>query len=153
MNVSVHTDASQDDTVVGLAYVICNANDGRLHGKHFIRGEYTSMEAEAYAMLQGIAAVKERTDADAIDVYADCRPMIQKVSDASADEVSEKWFDLQRTLTHSLEDFESYTLSWEKRDSSAANEDADRYAKEALWQARDRKPGCAKEGVSFETIF
>lgn len=125
----VYTDAARDDSVVGMGWEIRNEDD-TFKDSRFLVGEYTSMEAEFLALLDGLRYARRINDGK-VHVYVDCKPLVQKmrVPDANSDD----WFDRRRGCHRLLNKFEDWELKWTPRSS---NENADRLAYEALERGR-----------------
>lgn len=125
----VYTDAARDDDITGLGWTIIH-DDYTNTGNRYMVGNYTSMEAEYYALVEGIrlASFEGR---DSIEVYSDCKPLIQKMR--VPDGENEDWYTRRRGAHWLLNKFDSWTLNWVPRDN---NESANRLAYEALETGR-----------------
>lgn len=146
----VFTDASKGEGVFGLGYVIDLKTGARIEGKRYVEGEYTSMEAEWHAMMQGIEIAKQNVtsyDTD-IEVIVDCQPLVDKIREPD-DMYDDKWFNYRSRALEVLFDFEEWDLYWRERSTTEQNKRANRLAREALWQGRDGDEGNAKSGITF----
>lgn len=154
----VWTDASCDDSedIFGIGYVIILKSGAEITGKHYQHGDYTSMEAEYFALMEALQIAKESmTEYDnEIDVVTDCKPLVDKIREPD-DLYDDRWFEYRRHALNSLFDFEKWDLYWEERSNTEQNEEANRLAREAMWQGRDDDStygGNAVEGVSYTEV-
>jgi len=142
----VFVDASVDERVVGLAWVIQHSGSTHSGTKHIYR-DHTSVEAEFFAVIEGLRHAKQYED-NYVVLFTDCQPVIEKLEQARSlqtesestdsvrlnDEyVSRKWEKRSKSCTRLCEKFESCELRWKPRES---NQDADRLAYEALERGR-----------------
>lgn len=147
----VYTDASKGEGVFGIGYVIDLRTGARIEGKRYVDGEYTSMEAEWHAMMQGMEIASQNVtayDSD-IEVIIDCQPLVDKIRDPD-DMYDDKWFEYRSRALEALFEFEEWELYWRERSTTEQNSRANRLAREALWQGRDGADGNAKYGMTFE---
>jgi ribonuclease HI len=155
----VYTDASHGDYVIGVGYVVCLKDGTEIQSKRYKYGEYSSMDAEWYALMEGMeVALSHRSEDDtSIDVITDCEPLVTKIRQPD-DLYNDKWFSYRKRALNKLFEFDTWRLRWQKRGTSTENEAADRLAREALWQARDEYgslkntgeyTGSAKQGLTF----
>ncbi|AGM11442.1 RNAse HI [Halogranum tailed virus 1] len=149
----LYTDASKGEGVFGLGYVINLKTGGRIEGKHYVEGDYTSMEAEWHGLMQGLEVAQEQVTAydDTIRVVVDCQPLVDKIRDPD-DMYDDKWFEYRRLALRKLFEFEEWELEWEERSTTEQNKTANRLAREALWQGRDDngvEGGNATNGITF----
>lgn len=155
----VYTDASHGDYVIGVGYVVCLNDGSEVSNKKYKYGEYSSMDAEWFALMEGLDVAESyiSDDDNNIDAITDCRPLVRKVREPD-DMYDDKWFSYRKRVLNKLFEFDVWRLRWEKRGSTKYNEKADRLAKEALWQARDEYgslkdtgdyTGSAEQGLQF----
>lgn len=105
--------------------------DGRtIEGNRYMVGNYTSMEAEYYALLDGIR-IASYEGREAINVYTDCKPLVQKMR--YPDNNNDEWYTRRRGAHWLLNKFEDWSLNWIPREN---NESANRLAYEALEKGR-----------------
>ena len=78
----VYTDASVDTGVFGIGYVINHPSGQTVTGKNYVLGEYTSMQAEWYGIMEGIN-ISTHVDPrmEWIHVITDCKPLVKKISE------------------------------------------------------------------------
>jgi ribonuclease HI len=126
----VYTDASRDDEIAGMGWQIVFDDGDIMEGQRYVEGSYTSMEAEYFAMLDGLRMA--RRYGDEVEVYVDCDPLVRKME--TPDGTSEDWYQRRRGCLRLLRKFESWSLEWKPRESNAA---ADRLAYEALENGRE----------------
>lgn len=124
----VYTDAARDDDVAGMGWII--ELDGQtLNGRRFMLGNYTSMEAEYFAMMDGLRFAK-RESTEQVQVYVDCEPLVTKMRVPSDDDT---WYERRRGCHRLLHKFDDWEMEWTPRSS---NSEADRLAYEALENGR-----------------
>lgn len=126
----VYTDAARDSEVSGMGWEVITP-DRSITGKRFVIGEYTSMEAEYFALLDGLRHAR-REDTGEVEVYCDCEPLIRKMRVPDTVEV---WHDRRRGCHRLLNKFDSWDLEWTSRNN---NSTADRLAYEALEHGRQK---------------
>jgi Ribonuclease HI len=126
----VYTDAAKGSGVCGFAWKIILDDGTEMTGSRYVTNEHTSMEAEYYALLDGLRHANRESEG-AVSVYCDCRPMIDKMR--VPDGTNECWYQRRRGAHRLLNKFDSWELNWTPRDN---NEDADRLAYEALERGR-----------------
>lgn len=124
----VYIDAARDDNVAGMGWVIVPDSGDRIENRRYMLGNYTSMEAEYFALLDGLRF--GRRHGSEVEVFSDCKPLIKKmrVPDNNKD-----WYDRRRGAHRLLNKFDSWELEWTPRSS---NSNADRLAYEALEAGR-----------------
>jgi len=154
----LYTDASADENanVFGIGYILELKTGARIQGKHYVEGEYTSMEAEWYAIMQGLELASENITShdSSIEVITDCKPLVNKIREPD-DMYDDRWFNYRRQMLGELFTFEAWDLYWEERSTTEQNEKANRLAREAMWEGRGDDGvvgGNASEGVTFNTI-
>lgn len=126
----VYTDAARDSEVAGLGWEIV-LNDGeRIKNSRYLVGDHTSMEAEYFALLDGIRYARQH-GTDRVEVFSDCKPLITKMR--VPDGNSEDWYQRRHGCHRLLNKFDSWELEWTPR---ASNTTADRLAYEALERGR-----------------
>lgn len=131
-NMRLHTDASRDDAVIGIGYVIRDDIAGiEVSGKQYRFGDFTSMEAEWKAMMTGIHAASWYSG-DLLIVLTDCEPLYEKMY--WADATSQKWYDMRKECHAVLNTFERWEMAVVDRTS---NEQAHDLARRALFLGRD----------------
>ncbi len=124
----LYTDAARDGDVAGFGWKIITSDDS-IEGKRFISGDCTSMEAEYYALLDGLRHAR-RYGTDRIEVFSDCKPLIEKMR---APDDDDDWFKRRQGCNRLLNKFDSWELEWTPRSN---NSRADRLAYEALEEGR-----------------
>lgn len=149
----LYTDASKDNGVFGIGYVINLKTGANIQGKRYVFGDYSSMDAEWFALMQGVdVAIENKTSFDSdIDIVLDCKPLVEKIREPD-DLYEDKWYTYRKRALNRFFEFERWDLRWEARSNTEENELANRLAREALWQARDEEEGfngSAKQGVTF----
>lgn len=125
----VYTDAARDDEVAAMGWVIVLEDGERIEDSRYLHGEYTSMESEFFALLDGLRFAR-RQDESTVCVYTDCEPLVEKMRVPDEDE---DWFDRRRGCHRLLNKFEDWEMNWTPRSS---NSRADRLAYEALERGR-----------------
>lgn len=150
----LYTDASRSEGVTGIGYVIILKTGTELQGKHYIEEQYTSMEAEWYAFMQGLDIAQENITNydDEIEAVVDCHPLVEKIREPN-DMYDDTWYEYRKQALAALMEFDEWDMVWEERKATEMNEKADRLAREALWEGRDDEAvhgGQAAEGVTFE---
>lgn len=125
----VYTDAARDDDIAGLAWSI-SLDERTIEDNRYMVGDYTSMEAEYYALVDGIrfASYEGRGE---IEVYTDCKPLVKKMR--VPDGNNEDWYSRRQGCHWLLNKFEDWSLEWTPRTN---NESANRLAYEALEEGR-----------------
>lgn len=126
----VYTDAARDDDVAGMGWEIVLSNGETHEHSRYLVGNYTSMEAEYFALLDGLRYAR-RHDENEIEAYCDCKPLVQKMR--VPDGNSQDWYERRRGCHRLLNKFDEWELEWMPRGS---NETADRLAYEALEAGR-----------------
>lgn len=124
----LYTDGACDDEVAAMAWEILH-DDGTVVDSRYMLGNYTSMETEYYALLDGLRHAREY--GDTVEVYSDCEPMVHKMRVPDAN--NQDWYDRRRGCHRLLNKFKSWELSWTPR---SKNTSADRAAYEALERGR-----------------
>lgn len=126
----VYTDAARDDDIAAMGWEIVLA-DGTIHkDSRYIVGTYTSMEAEYYALLDGLRYARYH-DETYIEVLCDCQPLVEKMRFPDGND--QDWYDRRRGCHRLLNKFDDWSLDWTPRSS---NTTADRLAYEALERGR-----------------
>jgi len=125
----VYTDAARDDEVAGMGWVIVLDDGETIEGNRYMLGDYTSMEAEYFALLDGLRYA--RRHGSEVEVFCDCEPLVEKMR--VPDAYSNDWYDRRRGCHRLLRKFDSWELEWTPRSS---NSNADRLAYEALEAGR-----------------
>lgn len=147
----VYTDAATNSGVSGLGYVVELKSGASIEDKRYLESGVTSMEAEWFAMMQGLDVALHSTTSydDCAYVYIDCKPLVSKMLDRDQ-AYDPKWHGFRAQTMKTLGQFDEWSITWEERASTSGNERADRLAREALWQVRDGgSNGAATEGVTF----
>lgn len=128
----VHTDASRDTDISGMGWQIVFDGGETMEGCRYIVGEYTSMEAEYFAMLDGLRMA--RRHGDEVEVFVDCEPLVHKMEEP--DGTDDDWYQRRRGCLRLLRKFDSWSLEWKPRETNAT---ADRLAYEALQKGRSEE--------------
>lgn len=129
----LYTDASRGDEVIGLGWYVVLDDARTVENYRWIIGDFTSMEAEYYALLDGLRCAKRYSTGN-IEVYNDCEPLIWKME--YPDNHNQTWRDRRRGCQRLLSKFESWELNHTPR---ACNTKADNLAGTALDIGRDHK--------------
>lgn len=124
----LYTDAARDGDVAGFGWEIIT-DSGAFEGSRYSFDDCTSMEAEYYALLDGLRHARRQDEAD-IEVFTDCKPLIHKMEEPDADE---DWCARREGCLRLLNKFDSWELEWTPRSS---NSTADRLAYQALEEGR-----------------
>jgi len=124
----VYTDAARDDDISGLAWVITH-NGETVEGNRFLTGNYTSMEAEYFALLDGLRFAR-RESRGTVDVRLDCQPLVKKMRVPDSNVL---WYDRRQGCHRLLNKFDDWSMEWVPREN---NERANRLAYEALETGR-----------------
>lgn len=125
----LHTDASVGEFYGGIGWVITLDDGTKIEGNRTMSDSYTSMEMEYFSLLEGLRHAK-RYDRAEIEVFSDCKPLIEKMRVPDDDD---DWYKRRRGCHRLLNKFESWELEWTPRTS---NTNADRLAYEALEAGR-----------------
>lgn len=131
----VYTDAARDNEVSGMGWEVVLSDDEVVQDSRYLIGDYTSMEAEYFALLDGLRFAR-RHDTGEIEVYSDCEPLITKIRTPDGD--NQDWYDRRRGAHRLLNKFDDWTIEWTPR---SANSRADRLAYEALERGRQENRG------------
>lgn len=126
----VYTDAARDGCIVATGWKIVLDDGTEETGKRYLDGQYTSMEAEYMALLDGLRYAR-RYDNGRIEVFVDCQPLLTKMR---VPDENEDWYDRRRGCHRLLNKFDEWSMEWIPR---RHNGDADRMATLALEQGRD----------------
>jgi len=124
----LYTDASCDGEIAGFGWEII-ISDYSIEGNRFIFEDCTSMEAEYYALLDGLRFAR-RHGTDKIEVFSDCEPLIEKMRTPDS---NKEWRDRRKGCHRLLNKFDTWELEWTPR---STNSRADRLAYEALEKGR-----------------
>jgi ribonuclease HI len=149
----LYTDASKGDGVFGIGYVLELDTGEQISEKRYVLGQYSSMDAEWFALMQGLDVAQQHIseDEDSIFVFIDCKPLVEKIRNPD-DLYEDKWYTYRKRALNRLFEFDFWDLLWEARSSTKENQLANRLAREALWEVRDEDDsfdGSAKQGVTF----
>lgn len=126
----VYTDAARDDEISAMGWKIV-LSDGTVHkDNRYLTGSFTSMEAEYFALLDGLRYAQYHDEAH-VSVLCDCQPLIEKMR--TPDGHDQDWYDRRQGCHRLLNKFDSWSLKWTPR---SGNADADRLAYEALERGR-----------------
>lgn len=127
---TVYTDAARDDTVTGIAYVI--SGEVNLEGCRSMEGNYTSMDAEYHALMEGLRVASQASRSNTgVTAYVDVKPLISKMQ--TPDEKSELWRERRIGFNRMVGKFDEHDLEWIPREQ---NRRADELAREALFEGR-----------------
>lgn len=128
------TDASLDRAgVVGIAYVLDDEIRGlHVEGQKHIFGNYTSMEAEYEAMMNGIHAASWQCG-DTLLVNVDCQPLVEKMMSSRMEE-DYKWCNMRDNCHRILNTFDHWEINSVPR---SQNEQADELASQSLRVGRE----------------
>lgn len=125
----LHTDAARDGEVAGFAWELVTDDGEKIEGSRYLVDDCTSMEAEYYALLDGLRHSR-RHGSGSIDVYSDCQPLLQKMR---VPDENEDWYQRRQGCHRLLNKFDDWSLAWTPR---SRNTRADRLAYEALEAGR-----------------
>lgn len=131
----LYTDASRDENVIGIGYVIEGGEpfeDFRKEHRRHVFGEYTSMRAEYIAMMNGIHAASWHGNTR-LEIFTDCEPLVRKMHypDANRDD----WYERRQQCHRLLQTFDSWSIQYIPRER---NGETHRLAKEALYVGREK---------------
>ena len=121
----VYTDASRRECVVGIGYVI--HFDKVYDGSKSFEGDYSSMDGEILAILEGLRIASQHHDGH-VEIHTDCDEAARKLTSKQTG----KWKEYQESFEWLVGKFESYEL---KTIDRADNTQADHKAREAMWSA------------------
>ena len=119
----VFTDASRYDTVIGIGYVV-RLDTKTVEGNRSVEGEFTSMDAEMLAILEGLRIASQHSR-EHITLYTDCDPVVEKLAHPT------DWEEYTASFEWVAGKFESCEVENIPR---SMNTQADRLAKEAAWE-------------------
>lgn len=126
----VYTDAARDNGIAAMGWEIIHDSGDITDGNRYVYGEYTSMQAEYFALLDGIRHAMHYKP-EAIWVVTDCEPLVKKMHYTR--EFDDPWNRRRKLCQRLLRNFDEWDISWAPR---ANNTNADRLAYEALETAR-----------------
>lgn len=124
MTLTIYTDACKKQRHIGLGWVIKQDNETLVTGNEYLRGNFTSMEAESLAIIRGMRSAMEY-EAEFITFYTDCLPLVNHISDDNP--VSNGQY--LRTIERYSEELPEHVFFWISREH---NETADREAHVAV---------------------
>lgn len=131
--ITIHVDAARDDTISGLGYVI--TGEVSHEGNKFLVGQYTSMEAELHALLEGVRLATVRSNSrEMCEVYTDCQPLRTKLCGSQPE--SGDWHEYRMSAHWLLDKFDSWEVIHTSR---SHNEAAHNLAREALEAGRQSR--------------
>lgn len=124
----MYTDGARDDDIAAMGWRIeC---DGDVEENHrYMLGEYTSMEAEYYALVDGLRHALRR--GNEIMVFTDCEPLVEKMRYSTAGDG--EWYERKCGVDRLLDKFEWWQIEWIPR---TQNEAANTQASLALRKGR-----------------
>ncbi len=126
----LHVDAARGDCVSGVGYVL--QGEVSHSGRRPFYGTYTSMEAEFYALVEGLRVASVRSDSrEYCEAYSDCRPLVDKM--CGSEQCRDDWRDYYDSCHWLLGKFDGWELNNCDR---SHNEDAHELAREALHKGR-----------------
>lgn len=132
MVLQVYTDASRGEFVSGLGYIV--EGDVNVSGNRVLDGQYTSMEAEFYALVEGLRIASVRSEQrEYCEAYSDAKPLTKKMR--GSQRCSDEWQDYRTSYEWLAGKFDTFELNYCPRE---CNEDAHELAREALVQGRSR---------------
>lgn len=115
--------------MVGIGWKIISSDGEEIEGNRYLRGSYSSMEAEYIALIEGLRVAKQFDD-DSIELLCDCRPLLKKMRSPDEDD---DWRKRRRGCQRLLKKFKHHEIEWTPR---SRNAEADRLAYEALEKGR-----------------
>ncbi len=126
----VYVDAARDDYVTGIGYAI--EGNVNVTGRRYMHHNYTSMEAELQALLEGvrIASIESESRGRCV-AYTDAKPLVTKMQYANPDD--EQWSAYRESFLWLIQKFDNHSLHWCQRES---NTDAHKLAQRALDEGR-----------------
>lgn len=127
----IYVDAARDDDIAAMGWVIILSNGEKITGKRYINDTHTSMEAEYFALLDGLRYAHRESNEE-VTVFTDCKPLVKKMR--VPDGHSDTWYKRRQGCHRMLGKFEDWELEWTPR---ASNSKADRLAYEALEEGRE----------------
>lgn len=114
----------------GVGYVLEGEVD--FSGRRAFYGTYTSMEAEYYALSEGLRVASVRSESNEyIEAYSDAKPLIKKMS--GSESCRGDWQSYRSSFEWLIGKFDDYELNYISREY---NEDAHELAREALHEGR-----------------
>lgn len=125
---TVHTDACKKDRHIGLGWHIEENGETVVTGREYLKGSFTSMEAECMALIRAMRSVL-RYASEHITFYTDCLPLVDHLDNENS--ISD-----DGGFIETVERYEKYLpphmLMWTPREN---NEVADREAHVAVDEA------------------
>lgn len=130
--IELHVDAARGQQCSGLGYVICG--EVSLEGRRVLMGTHSSMEAEYYALVEGLRVASIESESRMMcEAYTDCKPLTTKMRVPDAN--SQDWYDRRQGCHWLLNKFDKWELEHiSRRTNSRAHE----LAREALFEGRSR---------------
>lgn len=102
-------------------------------GNRALDGTYTSMEAEFYALVEGLRIASQRSESrEYCEAYSDAKPLVRKMH--GSEPCRDDWTSYRDSCHWLLDKFDDWELNHCPRTS---NEDAHHLAREALHDGRD----------------
>jgi len=124
------TDGSCGTLNAGLGYHI--TGEVEASGSVTIEENITSMQAELYALLEGVRiASLESSERESITIYTDCRPLKNKI--CASENEREDWEEYRQSARWMLNKFEEWEIRHTSRDKT---EEAHDNAQTALDRGR-----------------
>jgi ribonuclease HI len=126
----IYVDAARDDSVTGIGYTI--SGEVNYEGKKYMKGHYTSMEAEFHALIEAVRIASIKSDnREKCEIHTDVKPLIHKMR--TPDETSKEWREYRASFQWLISKFDSYRLGWCGREN---NKSAHKLARAALDNGR-----------------
>lgn len=126
----VRVDAARDDYVTGIGY--CVEGNVSVTGRRYMHHNYTSMEAELLALLEGVRiASLESENRSRCVAYTDAKPLVNKMLYSNPDD--EQWQAYRESFLWLIGKFDKSSLYWCQRE---CNTDAHSLAQRALDEGR-----------------
>lgn len=127
----VYTDAARDDGIAATGWEIILDSGEVTEGNRYIYGDYTSMQAEYFALLDGTRHAIHHSS-DSVRVVTDCEPLVGKMN-GQTHPLDDQWSRRRDVYQRLVRNFNDFGLSWVPRKTNIR---ADRLAYEALERAR-----------------
>lgn len=132
MVLQVYVDASRGEFVSGIGYVV--EGDVNTSGKRVLDGQYTSMEAEFHALVEGLRIASQSVESgECCEAYSDARPLVDKMR--GDERCSDEWAEYRASYEWLAGKFDTIELYDYPRE---CNEDAHELARQALAEGRSQ---------------
>jgi len=124
-------DAARGESVFGVGYLL--EGEVSCSGRRVFYGTYTSMEAEYYALAEGLRVASVGSESNEYcEAYSDCRPLVDKM--CGDERCRDDWQSYRASFDWLASKFDTYQLSTCDRSS---NRTAHVLARKALREGRE----------------